>query len=328
MAKDDASMHATTRYLRITDALIEEVQRTHREGGDLYRVAPWLAHDAKRVILAVTLDADRAVRLPLRRLLEDEDALEPHTDLKCVAVSEVLANAPAGTRGRASEVAVEERALALLEEAGRSPLACPTLSYEPLYRDLAEAALLSDDDDERRVALDWLKRALAHNLRYEKGEDVVNGLIDLASAHLQLGELDQGLTILTRLLERDPTDVWVYRFMATGFGVVGLGALGLRAASRGIALTDEEEDEELHDELLMAQFELQTGQAASREAEVNPAVLAAFEAALALEPDAGRDVPPEILCQTLVPGWSDIPVKAPLRFKDLADVLQATVSAR
>ncbi len=32
MAKADASMHATTRYLRITDALIEEVQRTHREG--------------------------------------------------------------------------------------------------------------------------------------------------------------------------------------------------------------------------------------------------------------------------------------------------------
>jgi len=328
MVKPDASLHAMTRYLRVTDAIIEEVQRAHREGGDLYKVAPWLAHDAKRVILAVTLDADRATRLPLRRLLEDEAALEPKTDLKCVAVSELLANTPAGARGRASETAIEERALVLLEEAGRSPYACPTLTYEPLYRDLAEAALLSDDEDDRMVALDWLKRALAHNLRYEKGEDAVNGLVDLASAYLQLGELDRGLTILTHLLERDPADVWIYRFMATGFGVVGLGALGLRAAARGIALVDEEDDEELHDELLMAQFELQTGQPPSREAEVSPAVLAAFEAALALDPDAGRGEPPDVLCQALVPGWADVPVKAPLRFKDLPEVLQEAVSAR
>ena len=123
MAKADASIHATTRYLRVTGALIEEVQRVHREGGDLYRVAPWLAHDAKRVILAVTLDADRAVRQPLRRLLEDRDALEPRTDLKCVAVSGLLTNAPANARGRTSEEAVEERVLALLEAAGRSPFA-------------------------------------------------------------------------------------------------------------------------------------------------------------------------------------------------------------
>lgn len=329
MAKADAvQQHATTRYLRISDAIIDEVQRTYREGGDLYKVAPWLAHDAKRTILAVTLDADRVAKLPLRLLLEDEAALGPMTDLKRAVVTERLANLPASARARVSDEVIEARAMTLMEDAARSPTACPTLTYEPLYRDLAEAALLAEDDDKRAEALDWLKRAIAHNLRFDKGDDVVNGLIDLASAYLQMGELDEGLTILTRLLERDPADIWVYRFMATGFGVVGLGELGLRAAARGIALVDDEADEELHDELLMAQFELQSAPRRGREGEVSPAVLDAFESALALAPDAGRGEAPEALCQALVPGWADVPVKTPLRFKDLPEPIRQAIAER
>jgi len=61
---------------------------------------------------------------------------------------------------------------------------------------------------------------------------------------------------------------------------------------------------------------------------VSLAVLAAFEAALALDSDAGRDESPEVLCQALVPGWSEVPVKTPLRFRDLAGTLQAAISAR
>ncbi|MBN1248137.1 MAG: hypothetical protein JXC32_10800 [Anaerolineae bacterium] len=326
MAKPDApQQHATTRYQRIPDAIIDEVQRTYREGGDLYKVAPWLAYDVKRTILAVTLDADRVAKLPLRLLLEDEAALGPATDLKRAVVAELLANLPAAARARASDEAIEARTMTLMEEAGRSPTACPTLHYEPLYRDLAEAALLAEDNDERAKALDWLKRAIAHNLRFEKGDDVVNGLIDLSSAYMQIGDLDQGLAILTRLLERDPADVWVYRFIATGFGVLGLGSLGLRAAARGIELVDDETDEELHDELLMAQFELQSRPRQSREAEISSAVLEAFEAALALPPDAGREEAPEALCQALVPGWVDVPVKAPLRYRDLPEPLRQAV---
>lgn len=323
MAKADAPrQHATTRYQQVSDSIIDEVQRAHREGGDLYRVAPWLAYDVKRTILAVTLDADRVAKLPLHRLLGDEAALGPMTDFKRAVVADLFANLPPAARARATDAVLDEQGMSLLRDAGRSPTACPTLRYEPLYRDLAEAALLSGDDADRVEALAWLKRALANNLRVEKGEDAVNSLIDLASAYLQLGDLDQGLTILTRLLERDPADIWVYRFMATGFGVVGLGALGLRAAARGIELVDDEADEELHDELLMAQFELQAVPDRGRDAEISPAVLSAFDAALALSPDAGGHQPPAALCEALVPGLAEVPVKAPLRFKDLDPALQ------
>ena len=328
MAKADAPLqHATTRYQRVSDAIIDEVQRAHREGGDLYKVAPWLAHDVKRTILAVTLDADRAAKLPLRRLLADEDALGPMTDFKRAVVAELLVNAPAAARARASDEAIDARAMTLLEEAGRSPTACPALDYGPLYRDLAEAVLLSEDDGERNVALDWLQRALAYALGFDKGEGVVSGLIDLASAYLQIGDLDRGLAILTRLLERDPADIWVYRFMATGFGVVGLGSLGLRAAAQGLELLDDEADEELRDELLMAQFELQTDQGLGREAKVSAPVLQAFEAAFGLPPDAGHDVSPEALCAALVPGWADVPAKTPLRFKDLPEPIRRALQA-
>ncbi|MCU0521402.1 MAG: hypothetical protein MUF84_12000 [Anaerolineae bacterium] len=323
MAKADAPLrHATTRYQRVSDAFIDEVQRAHREGGDLYKVAPWLAHDVKRTILAVTLDADRVAKLPLRRLLADEDALGPMSDFKRAVVAQLITNAPSAARSWASDEAIEARAMALLEEAGRSPAACPTLDYGPLFRDLAEAALLSEDDEARSVSVDWLSRALAYGLHFDQGESVVSGLIDLASAYLQLGDLDRGLVILTRLLARDPTDIWAYRFMATGFGVVGLGRYGLRAAARGLELVDDEADEELHDELLMAQFELRAGHERGREAEVSPAVLEAFETALALTPEAGHDEAPEALCEALVPDWAATPVKVPLRFKDLPGPLR------
>ena len=328
MAKSDRQgKHAATHYQRISEEIIDELQRTSRTGGDLYRVASWISHEDKRIIVAVTLDADQVVTLSLRRLV-DEAGPGPMTDFKRAVVADLLAEAPAAADGPTSAEALEQRAMALLQDVALSPTVSPLLDYEPLYRDLAEAALLVEDDPTTRAtAVDWLKRAVAHNLRYEKGDDVIFGLIDLASAYLQLDNLDLGLTMLADLLRREPANIWVYRFMATGLGVVGLHALAQRAAARGLVLADETDDpEDLHDEFLMSEFELEAGPKGGREAQASPAVLADILGALALDFGSGIPASPDELCEELVPGWDDVPVKAPLRWSDLPAAIREGIS--
>ena len=62
MVKTDKPVqHATTRYQQVVEAIVDELQRTAIGGGDLYKVAPWISHENKRIIVAETLDADRVV---------------------------------------------------------------------------------------------------------------------------------------------------------------------------------------------------------------------------------------------------------------------------
>jgi tetratricopeptide (TPR) repeat protein len=314
--------HAFTRYQQIEDAVIEELQRTFAAEGDLYRAAPWISYQNKRIIIAETLDADQLVGFTAHRLSLEDPGVGPMTDFKRAALAEMLLEAPRDAVGSSAGAPHEARGLALLEEVATSPHASPTLAYEPLYRDLAEGALLDEDP----VALDWLRRALAHNLRYHKGDDVLFDLIDLASAYMQLGYLDTGLNILTRLLHHDPDNIWIYRFIATGFQVLGMTALGLRGASRGMTLLDETDDpEDLRDDFYMAQIQLQTSTTKGRESEASPEVLEAFDAALHLDFKAGEPRTAQELYEELVPAGDQIPVKAPLRFEDLPEEVRRRV---
>jgi hypothetical protein len=320
--KQPGPRHASTRYQQIDEAVIEDLQRTFAADGDLYRVAPWISYENKRIILAETLDADRLVGMTAHQLSMEDPGVGPMTDFKGASLAEMLLEAPRAAVGSSAGAPHEARGLALLEEVATSPYASPLLAYEPLYRDLAEGALLEEDP----IALEWLRRALAHNLRYRKGDDVLSDLIDLASAHMQLGHLDRGLTILTRLLQHDPGNIWIYRFIATGFQVLGMTALGLRGASRGMALLDETDDpEDVRDDFYMAQIELQTSPRKGRESEVSAEVLEAFDAALWLDFDAGESRSVQELYDELMPDGDEIPVKAPLRFRDLPDAVRGLV---
>ena len=312
---DEPVQHAVTRYQQIVEAVVDELQRSAIGGGDLYRVAPWISHENKRIIVAETLDADRVAALSVRTLLVGDDEVGPLTDYKCAVMAERLMVASGGGSKDARNARVNE----LLTMAGRSPTAGPLLAYESLYRDLAETALLDGD----RSALDWLMRALAHNIRFHKSDDLAFELIDIASAHLQLGGLDEGLSLLAHLIQQDPANQWTYRFMATGFGVLGLADLGLKGTRRGLQLLDAHGDpEDLHDEFLMAEFDVQASVKRGREAEVSRAVLAEMEAALTLDFSASVKQIAELPLGILVPGLSEVPVKRPIRFADVPDVLR------
>jgi hypothetical protein len=236
------------------------------------------------------------------------------TDFKRAAIAELILS-----ESRDDGVGSNARVKELLAAAARSPMAGPLLEYETLYRDLAEVDLLSGD----REALTWLKRVPAHNLRFYGGDDVLFQLVDLASGYLQLDEFDTGLEILTGLIRHDPKNIWVYRFMATGFSTLGLTDLGLKALQRGLTLLYEMGDpEELEDEFLMARVDLWASPKQGREAEADPDVLEETERALAMDFDAGVQMSPEELCRQLVPGWDEVPVKDPLRFKDLPEAVR------
>lgn len=312
---DGSAQHATTGYQQIAEAVVDELQRTVIAGGDLYKVAPWISHENKRIIVAETLDADRVVALPVRVLLGDGDEVGPLTDYKCAVMAERLREASRG----GSPAVRNERATELLIIAGRSPAAGPLLAYESLYRDLAETALLDGD----RSALEWLNRAVAHNRRFHKGDDLAFQLIDVASAHLQLGDLDEGLRVLAHLIQRDPANQWTYRFMATGFAVLGLADLGLKGTRRGLQLLEEMGDpDDLHDEFLMAEFDVRASVKSGREAEVSSDVLAEIEAALALDFSVSDERPGGQLLDVLLPNLDEIPVKRPLRFADLPEAIR------
>ncbi len=316
--QSEVGRHTTTRYQQVDEGVVLELQQSYREGGDLRKAATWLSAEDRRTILAVSMDAGRVVGMPIQQLVGDSSALGEMTDFKYAVIAERLMTVTQSGH----DTACQDRARDLLTAAACSPTASPLLAYEPLYRDLAETALLAGD----AKAIDWLRRELAHNLHFHKGDDILFGLIDLASAHLQLGRLDDGLPILARLLQQDPSNQWVYRFMATGFGVLGLADLGLRGARKGLLLLDETGDpDDLHDELLMAEFDLQMAAKRGAEAAVSPAVLSQMDAALTLDFEAGDARLPAELGHILLPDLDDIPVKRPLRFVDLPLSVQALI---
>jgi len=305
-----------TRYQQIEEATADELRRRFLSGDDLEGLVTWLPHDQKRALVVELLDTDRLQGLSAQQVAAPDAELGSMTDYKRAVIAEILLSAQPGV----APSDAEERATVLLVEAGRSPTASPALAYERLYRDLAEGALLEGDS----AALDWLLRAVRHNLRYYAGDDVVFQLVDFTSALLQLGDLDRGLAALARLIRHDPRNLGIYHFMATGFAVLGLARLGLSGARKGLALLEEtDNDEALHDEFLMAQVELRTARAPGRESQAGAKALAQLEAALSLDFDAGEPASPDALAAELLPELEAVPVKRPLRFEDLPESLRA-----
>ena len=310
-----------TRYLRLSHSDLHAIQRAFLAGDDLRRVVPWLPAKDKCTIAVETLDAMEVLRQSHRRLRDPDADFGPATDFKCVTIAERLLGAQ-----RNLHETQTPRVRTLLEEAARSPTASPALEYEPLYRDLAEDALLRGDT----IALEWLRRALAHNLSYHDGDDLAFELIDLASAYLQLDDLDLGLMILTKMLRLQPENIWIHRFMATGLGPLALRRLAREAAQRGLELIEVTGDpEDLADTFLLAQVTLHAAASQDRENQVSPEILRDLRQALAHQMPALHFDTPEQMCREIIPEFDQIPVKRPLRYVDLpVSIREAAEAAR
>jgi tetratricopeptide (TPR) repeat protein len=200
------------------------------------------------------------------------------------------------------------RALAsgALEELLDSPTASPMLWYDDIFHDVGQEL--------RRLgqprAVEFFKRALAHDLHHDEGRNAANGLRDVAETYLWLDELDEGLDILAAMLRNDPADIWTYNLMAILFDGFGLTEIGTQATRRALELIEATGDpEKLHDQLLDCLDDMERSERRGREAGVAPAVLADLRAALALDFDAGEGRPIADLCRELVPDLDQVPVK-------------------
>lgn len=299
-----------SRYTAVTEGVIDRYQRDYQAGGDLGHSIPSLSAIKAAIIATESLEADRLQRASPEMILDAP--FEPMSDWSMSILAEILfalADPASGIPSLPEEERnrLMDRAWAALEQALDSSTASPMLWYEDIYMDVAQEYRIKRDER----AIELLQRGLAFNLRYHEGDNADNFLRDLAETHLWLGDLDQGLTILTALLRNDPSDIWTYDIVALTFAHFGLADLGLEVTQRGFEVIEATGDPEgLQHQFTRSLKRLSESEQRGREAEVAPTILANFRATLVLDVEAGQHRPVTELCWDLLSGLDQVPVKS------------------
>ncbi|UCG23930.1 MAG: DUF1186 domain-containing protein [Chloroflexota bacterium] len=185
----------------------------------------------------------------------------------------------------------EKRAVAVTELILRSPEHGEMVDYDDLYFDLVQHARWLKD---YRAALRWAHANLAYGEQRLAGFNRANLYRDIGEIYMQAGELDIGLAILTRCLEADPADIWIYNGLALTLLDIEWAELALEVLNRALELVAKDDPEELQGQLSKLREEAleKAIEEGGRQAEVTPAVLARLRAALQLsssllaDPDA------------------------------------------
>ena len=308
--------HASSRYMCVTHGLIDVLQANFLNGIVLNHEVPHIDWETAAVMVAESLEADRVIILPPKQFLSGISQ-EPQSDFKTAQLVEVMfAIEEANQRQTPTEPQGSYRAIAMesLEMIALTPTASPLLWYEDIYMELAEV----NQRNNPNKALDWYKRGLAHNLRFNDGNNGKPFLRDMADVYLDKGELDHGLALLTALINQSPDDIWIYNQMAITFDDYGLVRLGIQATQRGLHLLDAKGDpERIRSQLEEFLETLRASPNSDRQADLSLSVVQAFQGALELEFDTGKQSPIADLCQELVPDLDKIFVKRrlnPLEF--------------
>jgi tetratricopeptide (TPR) repeat protein len=296
----------------VTEQLIDKLQRNYFAGRDLARSIPSLDADTAAVIVAETLEADYCWSVLVDGVKNQRQiSIDPLNDWSRATTAYFFFRLMEVAKRKGDKEHQEEWreiGASLLDEIVRSPTASPLLWYEDIYLDVSQEMRARGE----REALAFLKQSLAHNLHYNEGNNAPMILRDLAETYLWLGDLDEGLRVLTGLLRNDPSDIWVYNSMTITFDQFGLPEIGKEAATRGLELVEQTGDpERLRGQLGDSLDNLEQGTHQNREAEVDPQVLTDLRAALALDFDSGAHQSLETLCRALVPDLDQIPVKEP-----------------
>jgi tetratricopeptide (TPR) repeat protein len=285
--------HAHSRYLIVSESVIDQLQRDYFAGRELGGSFPHIDATKAAVIVAESLEADQLLKDLPERLSEErppEQKPKQLSDWSLVTMAELFFEVVDVAREDGDEEAQRHwwaLGWTMLEEVSKSPTASPLLWYEDIYFDVGHQVRITGE----REAVDFFKQALAHDLHHHEGNNADALLLDLAETYLWVGELDRGLGMFAALLRNDPSDIWAYNVMAL--------------------------PEKLHDQFIDALQDMGESEGRGRETQVDPAVLAELRAALALDFEAGEGRPIDELCRELVPDLDQVPVKRPPEKPDL-----------
>lgn len=192
-----------------------------------------------------------------------------------------------------AEKGERERETAVTELILRSPENSEMVAYDELYFDLAQFHRSKKDFP---TALHWFYALLAYDEQHESGAERANHIRDIAETYLDAGDFDTGLTLMTRRLQTAPGDIWTYNSLGITLPRVGLNGLALEALDRALALTAQEDPENIRDQLEdLHQSTLdKADDSESHVGEIDPAILASFRAALQLPvPEQKEEDAPE-----------------------------------
>jgi hypothetical protein len=204
----------------------------------------------------------------------------------------------------------------LIEAAAASTDRSPVLWYEDILFHAAQRLVRRGD----RLGLVRQTECVAESLGFEGGSNTMGTLRDLALFHLDLGELETGLSMLAEILRSDPSDVWSYNCVAMRGRHIGLASLARLAAERGLRLVGLQGGPEgLTEQLTQFQQESETG---SDRSDAPRAAIEDLADALRTDFDAGEREPPGELARRLVPEVASARVK---RLPPMPD--DATLSA-
>jgi hypothetical protein len=311
--------HATSRYVCVAVNVIDKLQRDYFAGRDLDRFIPDISETEAAVIVAESLEADRVSNLPPDKLFDGsfEPLFGPISDWPRAVMAELFRALAEAARELGNDKKHRDFwALywASLEQNLNSPVASPLLWYEDIFLDVGQQLRMSGDRD----AVDFFKRFLAHDLHFHDGMNADSILTDLAETHLWVGDPNAGLAILVALLRNDPSDVWIYNFMAFTFDHFGLTEVGAEAARRGLELVEATGDpENLRAQLLDSLDDMGQSERRGREAKVDPEVMADLRDALTFDFEAGEHRSNVALSQDLVPDLDQMPLMRPPEKPDL-----------
>jgi hypothetical protein len=295
----------------VTFGVIDVLQTNFLNWISLDNAIPGMDGEKAALIVAESLEVDRVWNLPPGQLLDGFNQ-GPESDFKTAVLAEMLFAADQEAQQQnhqSSHTNLWALAMASLEKIALSPTASPMLWYEDIFWELAQG-VRQDAPDE---TLDWLKRSLAHNLKFNGGDNGIPILRDLVDIYLEIGETEHGLNILTALLHHEPDDIWTYNLVAITFDRHGFFQLGIQATQRGLRLLDAKGDpEDLRSQLEECLEILQSSNSEEREADILPEVKQAFQTALELDFEAGKREPIADLCKQLIPDLERISVKSRL----------------
>jgi tetratricopeptide (TPR) repeat protein len=303
--------HAGSRFMRMTLGVVDVLQTNFLNGISLDNEIPGMNRETAAVIVAESLEADRVWNLPPDKLLDGLNQ-GPESDFKTAVLAEMLfaAGQEAQQQNRqSSQVDFRAFAMASMEKIALTPTASPMLWYEDIFWELAQSVLKDDPDQ----TLDWFKRSLVHNLKFNDGNNGIPILRDLSNTYLEMGNLESGLNMLTALLHHEPDDIWTYNLAAITFDHYGLVRLGIQATQRGLQLLDAKGDpEDLRSQLEDSLKVLQSSKGQDREADILPEAKEAFQTALELDFDASKRGPIADICRELIPDLDHTFVKSKL----------------